>query len=128
MTWPAQPQVRQRRVLRAASDMPVITAVLFAVAICAVIEFIVPSQIALFYSMLGGPSRRESRRVIDTPERNRTKKVRFLILLLPALVLTYFTTLSYIPAVIGMMIFILAYSSYVSFIEIRLVRKNHLRS
>ena len=107
-------------------ETPIVVSVLFAVAICAVIEFIVPSQIALFYAMLGGPSRRESRRAIDTPERKKVQRTRFFVLLLPALILTYLTVLQNIIAIIGMMVFILAYSGYVSIQEIRLLRRNHV--
>lgn len=106
--------------------MQILIALAFATAICAVIEFVVPSQIALFYSMLGGTMRRESRKAIDTPAKKRMSGLRFIILLLPAIALTYFTVLSEVWAVVALMVFILGYSSYISFNEIRAIRKNHL--
>lgn len=106
--------------------MQVLIVFAFAIAICFVIEFVVPSQIAFFYSMLGGPTRRASRKAIDTPEKKRVSRLRFLILLLPAVTLTYFTVRSEAWAVVALMAFILGYSSYISFNEIRAIRKNHL--
>jgi hypothetical protein len=106
--------------------MQVLIAVFFAVLVCAVIEFIVPKQIAIFYSMLGGPTSRESGSAINTPKRRKVRLTRFLVLLPFAIAMTYFTILRKTPMVICMMIFTLLYSSYVSFVEIRRVRKHHL--
>jgi hypothetical protein len=106
--------------------MTIVVTCIFGFIICFGIEFAVPVQVATFYWALGGPSTKESRSNIATPKYKKVKLIRFFLVLPLMLFLTYYTILSYTPAVIAMMAFILVYSSYVGFSEIQLVRKNHV--
>jgi len=107
--------------------MTYLIALLFALAICVVIEFVVPLQIAIFYSMMGEQRNTEPTEPIKPQTMRNTKFTRFFAAIVFATILVYFTMIRNTFALIALMFFLILYLGYISFIEIRAIRDRQLR-